>query len=120
MPGAIVMDKKIKIYYQQIKKLDKSKSYHHSMNFSASYFFTLDVLQGYLIINRILSINFKPSFDYYEWEEFMDRKGVYEKLPSVGIILRESLRLLRNGIILSGLMLTLSPYFPLSQMISEE
>jgi len=50
----------------------------------------------------------------------MDRKGVYEKLPSVGIILRESLRLLRNGIILSGLMLTLSPYFPLSQMISEE
>jgi hypothetical protein len=44
----------------------------------------------------------------------MDRKGVYEKLPPTITILKESLRLLRNGIILSGLMLTLTPYFPLS------
>ena len=60
MHGVIVMDKKIKNNYHQIRKSDKSKFYRHSMNFSASYFSTPGVLQGYI---KILSANFQIYFD---------------------------------------------------------
>jgi hypothetical protein len=56
------MDKKIKNNYHQIRKSDKSKFYHHSMNFSASYFSTPGVLQGYI---KILSANFQIYFDKF-------------------------------------------------------
>jgi len=66
------MDKKIKNNYHQIRKSDKSKFYHHSMNFSASYFSTPGVLQGHpLIIMNGMNL----------WIEKVFMKNCHQPLP---------------------------------------
>jgi lysophospholipid acyltransferase len=54
-----------------------------------------------------------PAYDYYEYDEFMDLKGVYSNPPPHSAVKKETLKLVRNGVIMSLILVFLGKSFPL-------
>jgi len=86
---------------QDIRKLTKIPSFLEYFGFI--FFFAGSVLG--------------PSYDYYDYDQFISQNAEYKDIPST---IKETLRLLKNAIICMAIFLGLEKYFPLVFVASEE
>lgn len=95
-------------------QINRKENFKNCLNYSI----ILDLCFSFVVVLLEYDIIYiQPSFDYYDYDIFIKRQGVYSDIPST---LKETFRLFRNALIYSFFIVVVYPRWSLESLLTEE